>query len=1684
MMPRFDIIAAAVVLWHAISISCGEVPSISAVNILLPFGTEGGPNIAFPLQVSGGCFTWSTDNPMVATVQPLKTHREKQLTCVDSVSVISKKLPVGDIQNIHHRHSTWVTAEDQLSDSILRCEVSVDDIHRLDIATTTRILYKGLVQVVSLTGFDSSNNHFSTLEGILFDWTIETLSLSTPFRIRNFRDVSVEASQMLLELEAKGLRSNAVALESMTVGKAKLSSCITGNSRVPPVSAVMTVLLQLVLSPAKSLYVVPGSVIKYSLSVRAPSGNLEVVSLPSHDFIWSTSDISIATVEAHGVVTISPQVKVSTTVQVCVTSSYMQESRTCGTIFVSQPHSVHLDVYRDNELLPESSPLITGQKYFVEMKVLDSEEHILQLSDSFRFSIHLDTTKFDIPSSTRDSFSVIPKNTGLTQISVSATVVDMKNLVLNKDISVVLPVKISPEKLLLPPAFNSHFQLQATGGSGVYQWRTSDSSVAIVGVSGILTFVSGNVGTVQVQLLDAATPSNFDEISVVIDKISLISANSPTLSLFVGGSILLGIIAKDSSGQFFDDCTAVPFEWKSSLPHVTFSSQTKPESARICAGVQATFPHEGVAQITASFKDRAGLTISTQFTITVHAEVSLSGPDLLTFGAAGKFTITGGPEPSSSTFYELTSNTDSLEIANNPANKREFSISCFQFGKHVISILYGGASVTTFELECLPPSKLLLEPVSGSCIAESPIALKTGGSLMFTLKVFDEQSRQFPNISTLHISYLSSDPSIASWQTDKQTASLHGNQKGLITISASISSFTPQTLADSKTRTIPSLTTLSHSLQLRVYDSLSVSPQQVTLLNHMTSRAIIKVISGSGMYSFGNGNSDIIRVTDIDSASVQVEALKSGTTAILVRDSCGNEERVVSILVIDVQALSIDIDKDLLLVGNRGEVRVRAFDVYEHLIPEDLLQALSIKLRLKDDTDTGDGVISISSDTPTSFSIKALNAGTTALIAYFTTREGKVISSPPKLIQVYKDITISPPELSLSLGFFGHLQLQGGPPSSTSQVKWIVDNPTIATVVDGVVTTRKIGTTHAFAEVELKPGNVLRSANSITIAVKEMPKIKIQSTLQAVVGSQISAYLKVEDASSPDTLLSLGITPNWTVSNPTVLQLDPQDSHLLSVSLLALSPGKCLLAVKLQQDKFVSSFKIDDTIEISVLDKVEFLHPSSITVAPHSIFHVKLSSPQVSFQVSSGERLIQVHRDAKSDILVHSLSNLGAAVVLFTDEPTEQKLPLSVNVATPTALMVKMTSSNVPCHTPVLVNFTAVTSRGIVFAELGDYSVETTISPKNLLDVLPVEGGLVLTGKHTGLTVVGVTLTSNWFPALYTVFQVKTVQAFNINEPVLTTGDEVRFHYSGEQDKEWTWRSSNSSVFRIEPTTGVGIASSVGSVEVEYGASQTTVTVQEISGVNIGNSTDAALLCADDSGTHAKCSKTLRLPLQLLTKVGVLTSQMSSVRRNLVVECSSQSPVAVAYSTTDKTLSCVLSATNTILQIYDIKITIKIKNPQTNSAFVTEVKVPYHPIFTVINKPFQIQFGKAFKLSTYKLSIANAPPVLEVTSTHPNLLSISKVASSYQLELTAEGRSAPFSGVQVTFTDPLCDKQESIKVSYDGTPLEDPTSGDTPSPPSTPDSEPKNTNLRTYMGIGVAIVLAFIATLWYRRANA
>jgi hypothetical protein len=255
------------------------------------------------------------------------------------------------------RQSVWLIGEHVHSGRLLKCEVYVDHIVRLEIATTTRTMYKGDVEMLEVYGFDQEGNQFSSLQGLEFEWSIRpessdhyqhhptllsgSASSQTILKFVRFRDSPIEVNEVVLHLEAEGKQTSVVLVQGIETGKVRVTARLlhyinpllpggggggggggegegegsTGgssggsttisssstttlshvtSSNIQPASVIISVREPLLLMPAYPIYIVPHTSVQYALYTYTRDALRPLDAATLQAYRWRTSNTSVA----------------------------------------------------------------------------------------------------------------------------------------------------------------------------------------------------------------------------------------------------------------------------------------------------------------------------------------------------------------------------------------------------------------------------------------------------------------------------------------------------------------------------------------------------------------------------------------------------------------------------------------------------------------------------------------------------------------------------------------------------------------------------------------------------------------------------------------------------------------------------------------------------------------------------------------------------------------------------------------------------------------------------------------------------------------------------------------------------------------------------------------------------------------------------------------------------------------------------------------------------------------------------------------------------------------------------------------------------------------------------------------------------------------------------------------------
>ncbi|KAL6076746.1 hypothetical protein STEG23_017627 [Scotinomys teguina] len=253
-------------LWALLLLQAAGPAVTAKLNIpkvLLPFTRA--TRVNFTLEASEGCYRWSSTRPEVASIEPLGPNEQQ---CSQKAVVQARLTQPARLTSI-------IFAEDITTGQVLRCDAIVDLIHGIQIVSTTRELYlEDSPLELKIQALDSEGNTFSTLAGLVFDWTIVKDTEANGFsdshnalRILTFLESTYIPPSYISEMEKAAKQGDTILVSGMKTGSSKLKARIqeTVYKNVRPAEVRLLILENILLNPAYDVYLLVGTSIHYKV---------------------------------------------------------------------------------------------------------------------------------------------------------------------------------------------------------------------------------------------------------------------------------------------------------------------------------------------------------------------------------------------------------------------------------------------------------------------------------------------------------------------------------------------------------------------------------------------------------------------------------------------------------------------------------------------------------------------------------------------------------------------------------------------------------------------------------------------------------------------------------------------------------------------------------------------------------------------------------------------------------------------------------------------------------------------------------------------------------------------------------------------------------------------------------------------------------------------------------------------------------------------------------------------------------------------------------------------------------------------------------------------------------------------------------------------------------------------------
>ncbi|XP_073087206.1 nuclear pore membrane glycoprotein 210 isoform X1 [Manis javanica] len=744
-------------------LALGPTAAAAKLNIpkvLLPFTRA--TRVNFTLEASEGCYRWSSTRPEVASIEPLGPSEQQ----CSRQAVVQARL------SQPARLTSIIFAEDITTGQVLRCDAIVDLIHGIQIVSTTRELYlEDSPLELKIQALDSEGNTFSTLAGLVFDWTIVKDTEANGFsdshnalRILTFLESTYIPPSYISEMEKVAKQGDTILVSGMKTGSSKLKARIQEAvyKNVRPAEVRLLILENILLNPAYDIYLMVGTSIRYKVQ-KIRQGKITELSMPSDQYELQLQNNTPGPEGDPGqpVAVLAQDTSTVTAVQLGQSNLVLghRSIRMQGasrlpnsTVYVVEPGYLGFTVHPGGRWVLE-----TGRLYEITIEVLDKSGNKVFLSDNIRIETMLPPEFFEVLASSQNGsyHHIRATKRGQTAIEAALTsVVDQDGGVHTlrvpvwnqQEVEIHIPITLYPSILTFPwqPKTGAYqYTIKAHGGSGNFSWSSSSQVVAMVTVKGVMT-TGSDTGLSVIQAHDVQNPLHFGEMKVYVTEPSGMEFTPCQVEARVGQTLELPLringLMPGRAGEVvtLSDCSHFDLvvEVENQGVFQPLPGRLQP-GAEHCSGVKVRAEAQGYTTLQVSY--RHGHThLSARITIAAYLPLKAVDPSsvaLVTLGSSKEMLFEGGPRPwvlePSKFFRNVTSeDMDSISLALfGPSTSRNYQqhwilVTCRALGEQVIALSVGNKpSVTNpfpalepavVKFVCAPPSRLTLTPVYAS----------------------------------------------------------------------------------------------------------------------------------------------------------------------------------------------------------------------------------------------------------------------------------------------------------------------------------------------------------------------------------------------------------------------------------------------------------------------------------------------------------------------------------------------------------------------------------------------------------------------------------------------------------------------------------------------------------------------------------------------------------------------------------------------------------------------------------------------------------------------------------------------------------------------------------------------------------------------------------------------------------
>ncbi|GAB1291073.1 Nuclear pore membrane glycoprotein 210 [Apodemus speciosus] len=817
-MARASLVQPA--LWALLLLQAVGPAAAAKLNIpkvLLPFTRA--TRVNFTLEASEGCYRWmagSSTRPEVASIEPLGFSEQQ---CSQKAVVQARLTQPARLTSI-------IFAEDITTGQVLRCDAIVDLIHGIQIVSTTRELYlEDSPLELKIQALDSEGNTFSTLAGLVFDWTIvkdteangfsdshNALRIKSHFTcILTFLESTYIPPSYISEMEKAAKQGDTILVSGMKTGSSKLKARIQEAvyKNVRPAEVRLLILENILLNPAYDVYLLVGTSIHYKVQ-KIRQGKITELSMPSDQYELQLQN-SIPDPQGDP----ARPVAVLTQDTSRVTAMQMGQSNLVLEGLAEAAGYLGFTVHPGDRWVLE-----TGHLYAITIEVFDRSSNKVYPSDNIRIEAVLPAEFFEVLSSSQNGsyHHVRATQSGQTTISATLTsVVDQDGGVHvlqvpvwnQQEVDIHIPITLYPSILTFPwqPKTGAYqYTIKASGGSGNFSWSSSSYMVATVTVKGVMT-TGGDTGLSVIRAHDVQNPLHFGEMKVYVIEPSSMEFAPCQVEARVGHTLELPLTISGfmpgggSEVVTLSDCSHFDLVVEVETPGVFQPLPGRlPPGPGHCSGVKVRADAQGSTTLLVSYT-HGHVHLGAKITLAAYLPLKAVDPSsvaVVTLGSSKEMLFEGGPRPwvlEPSKFFRNVTSEDtgsiSLSLLGPPASRNYQQhwvlMTCQALGEQVIALSVGNrpslsnpfpaVEPTVVKSVCAPPSRLTLMPVYAlpqldlSCPLlqqnKQVVPVSSHRNPLLDLGAYDQQGRRFDNFSSLSIQWESSRPLLASIELDQ-----------------------------------------------------------------------------------------------------------------------------------------------------------------------------------------------------------------------------------------------------------------------------------------------------------------------------------------------------------------------------------------------------------------------------------------------------------------------------------------------------------------------------------------------------------------------------------------------------------------------------------------------------------------------------------------------------------------------------------------------------------------------------------------------------------------------------------------------------------------------------------------------------------------------------------------------------